>query len=136
MERLHRLMHSPGFLAVLSQNGFVGMDYETLSNLEVSEPVPVSACLCVCVCLNLSVSVGLHQKKIHQNASATLVFYFCAQDVRQPANPAFVSSLPVTEYKAARPTATSFEDSGGKGEGGEGQGDASSAPPSSGNQNV
>ena len=35
MERLHRLLHSPGFHAVLSHNGFMGMDYETLSNLEV-----------------------------------------------------------------------------------------------------
>ena len=39
------------------------------------------------------------------------------QDVRQAADPAIVSSLPVSEYKAARPRSATSHAPGGKGKG-------------------
>ena len=53
MERLQRLLHSRGFQSVLSHNGFMGMDYEALSNLEVSLSVSVSGLLSVPSCDSL-----------------------------------------------------------------------------------
>jgi hypothetical protein len=53
MERLQRLLHSRGFQSVLSPNGFMGMDYEALSNLEVSLSVSVSGSLSVPSCDSL-----------------------------------------------------------------------------------